>query len=313
MREEGAEMSEFVDADGVITVATTGRDLAAFKPAATKTRQDVLKAAANYAVRLRDWDAVEQAVSQQVDEQADFVAWWDANVGKNHGGDRSKSAGRGTCSMADAEAQTGISNQQVSRWRKATEAKNRDKYVAQLVAAAKKKAMIVTADNHRAQGTGENEWYTPAADIALAKNVLGTIDLDPASSPMANVKVGAKRIYTQADNGLSKPWHGKVWLNPPYAQPEIQHFIEKAVAEYESGHVSEAVVLTHNYTDTAWFQAAANGCAAICFTRGRIAFESPTGEKAAPTQGQAFFYFGTSPEKFAEVFASRGMVVLPCR
>jgi hypothetical protein len=47
---------------------------------------------------------------------------------------------------------------------------------------------------------------------------------------------------------------------------------------------------------------------AICFTKGRIRFEAPDGTLAAPTQGQAYFYFGEDMPKFSEVFASLGFV-----
>lgn len=169
------------------------------------------------------------------------------------------------------------------------------------------------AFNHRAQGTGENEWYTPPEYIASAREVLGEIDLDPASSDIANQTVRAERFFSLEDDGLAQAWKGRVWMNPPYAQPWIARFTEKLVAEYAAGNVSEAIALTHNYTDTAWFQHAARACDAICFTRGRIGFLSPTGERAAPTQGQAFFYFGDNIERFAEAFSRQGLVVYTTR
>jgi DNA N-6-adenine-methyltransferase (Dam) len=159
------------------------------------------------------------------------------------------------------------------------------------------------------QGTGDNEWYTPVEYIARARLVLGEIDLDPASTPQANARVKATQIFTEVDNGLLQSWLGNVWLNPPYAQPAIQHFADKMVDELAAGHVTAAIMLTHNYTDTAWFQQLAHAASAICFTRGRIRFEAPNGDLAAPTQGQAFFYFGRDVEPFAVVFADVGFVV----
>lgn len=162
---------------------------------------------------------------------------------------------------------------------------------------------------NRTSFTGNNEWYTPAEYIEHARSVIGEFDLDPASSEIANAAVRAKAFYTEEDDGLSLSWHGSVWLNPPYAQPAIGQFIEKAIHEFGSGAVDRMIVLTHNYTDTRWFQAAAQAADAICFTKGRIRFESPTGEKAAPTQGQAFFYFGDDINQFHAVFSDIGLVV----
>ena len=84
-------------------------------------------------------------------------------------------------------------------------------------------------------GTGENEWFTPPEFLELARTVLGVIDLDPASSDKAQEVVQAEQYFAKADDGLAKQWHGRVWLNPPYAQPFIAQFVAKLVAEIEAG------------------------------------------------------------------------------
>lgn len=162
---------------------------------------------------------------------------------------------------------------------------------------------------NRTSFTGDNEWYTPVECIDLARAVLGDIDTDPASSELAQRVVKAKTWFDEQSNGLTKEWHGNVFLNPPYAQPAIGQFTDKMVAEAESGRVEAAIMLTHNYTDTAWFQKLAQAADAICFTRGRIRFVSPKGELAAPTQGQAYFYFGKKVADFHRVFRQVGFVV----
>jgi ParB family chromosome partitioning protein len=165
------------------------------------------------------------------------------------------------------------------------------------------------AINHRAQGTGQNEWYTPSRFVEAARAVMGAIDFDPASSPLANQTVQAEHFLCLEQDGLKHPWRGRVWLNPPYAQPAIARFSEKLVEEVNSGRVQQAIALTHNYTDTGWFHTLARSADAICFTRGRIGFLSPEGKRASPTQGQAFFYFGADVERFASHFAEFGMIV----
>src|SRR5512134_287058 len=162
--------------------------------------------------------------------------------------------------------------------------------------------------HHRTRFTGENEWYTPAPYVEAARTCLGALDLDPASSAAAQSTVRAARFFTRDDDGLRHEWRGRIWLNPPYAQPDIVHFVDKLLAEIAAGRATEAILLTHNYTDTGWFHAAAGQSAAICFTRGRIRFVGASGEIAAPTQGQAFFYFGPGLDRFRGSFGSFGFI-----
>jgi phage N-6-adenine-methyltransferase len=171
------------------------------------------------------------------------------------------------------------------------------------------KAAVKREIVNRTSFTGNNQWFTPDFYMEMVRDVLGSIDLDPASHPLAQERICATHFFTEDDDGLSKDWFGKVWLNPPYAQPAIGHFVDKMLMEAASGRIEEAIMLTHNYTDTGWFQKAARAATAICFTKGRIKFVSPDGEVAAPTQGQAFFYFGSDPGIFFDVFRDVGLIV----
>lgn len=156
---------------------------------------------------------------------------------------------------------------------------------------------------------GGDEWCTPDKWIAAVAQVLGEIDLDPASNRDAAARIPAKRFYTKEDDGLSHPWAGRVWLNPPYSRSLMQRFIEKLLLHYKSGDVTEAIVLTHNNTDTAWWHELAATAAAVCFPRGRIAFLRKDGNRNRPTQGQTFFYLGKDKEAFLSVFGQFGCVM----
>lgn len=156
--------------------------------------------------------------------------------------------------------------------------------------------------------SGDNEWYTPAKYVDMAREVMGTIDIDPASNPTAQRTVRATTYYTAETNGLDKPWSGKVWMNPPYSNPEVQQFAEKVISEFRSGNISEAIVLTNNSADTGWHRAMQDACTRYCTTTGRIRFESPTRQGNSPAMGQSFFYFGDDPERFKDVFSSVGNI-----
>jgi phage N-6-adenine-methyltransferase len=175
-------------------------------------------------------------------------------------------------------------------------------------------AAVISDDTekpYRTLGTGDNEWQTPVDVIERARRVLGAIDLDPASSASAQERVKAARFHTIEDDGLAHEWHGRVFLNPPYMQPEIEQFVDKLLEELASGRATAAIMLTHNSTDTAWFHRAERVAPLICFTRGRIPFESPTKDRAAPVQGQAIFYFGGSGDRFTSEFAEIGFIRWP--
>src|SRR5260221_11245058 len=98
-------------------------------------------------------------------------------------------------------------------------------------------------DNLIAMPQKSNEWYTPARYIEAAREVMGGIDLDPASCAMANQTVKAARYYTKEDDGLSKAWYGNVWLNPPYGSlykdrriSSIGAFTNKLLSEFMAGN-----------------------------------------------------------------------------
>lgn len=160
---------------------------------------------------------------------------------------------------------------------------------------------------HVANNSGNNEWYTPSHILEAARNVMGAIDIDPASSEIANNTVKAATFFTSEDDGLARPWHGRMWMNPPYAQPLIVKFIERAIEQYCANNVPEAIILVNNGTDTAWGQTLLNSAAAICFPKSRIRFIDSAGKPSgAPLQGQMIVYLGKHRDKFFQAFAPFG-------
>lgn len=171
-----------------------------------------------------------------------------------------------------------------------------------------------------------NEWYTPAEIIALAREVMGKIDLDPASCALANEVVQAETYFTAETDGLSKEWFGKVWLNPPYGRAEDDHASNKGrwskhlAEQYRIGKVAEAILLVNPDIGTSWFwqlwPSEEDGApSAICFTKTRIKFYNSEGVSKSPPRGGAgaIVYFGGDPDLFAEKFSKIGVVITKLR
>jgi ParB family chromosome partitioning protein len=159
-----------------------------------------------------------------------------------------------------------------------------------------------------------DEWYTPAPILDEARRVLGSIDLDPASSALANEIVRATRIFTKDTDGLAKSWDEfglatRLWLNPPYSN--VAQWARKLAEEYHAGRVGAAILLVNACTETAWFQPLFQY--PICFLPGRVQFVNPATDQNNPTIGSAAVYFGSRPSRFLERFMTLGAVVARLR
>lgn len=164
-----------------------------------------------------------------------------------------------------------------------------------------------------------NEWYTPGHVVELARDLMRKIDLDPASCEQANQVVQAEAFYTKKQNGLSLPWAGRVWLNPPYAKGDIDAFVNKLCWELSMhGDTVEACVLVNNATDTGWFHRLLKepSFVGLCLLRGRLRFWGPLPTDQTPRNGQVVLYFcriaRTRAEKrarFHQIFSELGVVL----
>ena len=162
-----------------------------------------------------------------------------------------------------------------------------------------------------------NEWYTPSKYIEAAREVMGSIDLDPASCAMANRTVRATTYYTKEQDGLTLPWYGNVWLNPPYGRvrPEAKgstityqkYFMQTLLRKYKTGEIDQAIAMVFGTSATMpWFLPFWEFL--NCIVQTRIIFETSNGDSGKFGYGSIFVYFGCNEDKFIEVFSQFGTI-----
>lgn len=106
--------------------------------------------------------------------------------------------------------------------------------------------------------------------------------LDVCATP-ENAK--CEKFYTEQDDGLSKPWTGVVWCNPPYGKG-ISRWILAANAARAAGNT--VVMLLPARTDTRWFHDLVLGKAEIRFVRGRLKFGGSNNSAPFPSMVAVF-------------------------
>ena len=155
---------------------------------------------------------------------------------------------------------------------------------------------------------GNDEWYTPAGVVGAARAVMGRIDLDPASTSEANETVQAKAIYTVEDDGLTQPWRGRVFLNPPFSAQLKRAFCDRLRESVASGDVTQAVLVTPIDISPQWGDVIRTCASAVALAVGSTPFYGPRGEHGGPGFGHMVSYYGPNVERFASVFGKEWSV-----
>lgn len=133
--------------------------------------------------------------------------------------------------------------------------------------------------SHQSAAMLKDEWLTPPSIIAALGGAT-SFDLDPCA-PIGRPWDTAKQHYTVADNGLQKPWHRRVWFNPPYGGPNIVGpWLQRMVA-----HGTGTMLIFARTETELFFSAVWDKATALLFVRGRLYFHHVDGTRAAANAG----------------------------
>lgn len=135
---------------------------------------------------------------------------------------------------------------------------------------------------HEAIGKSD-DWYTPRYIF----DALG-VEFDPdVSAPPEGPRHVPARLWLH-ENSLETPWHGFVWMNPPYGgrngiEPWLAKFFDHA----------NGIALVPDRTSAPWWQRHAPKADSMLFVDGKIKFERPDGTLGKqPGNGTCLFACG---------------------
>ena len=118
------------------------------------------------------------------------------------------------------------------------------------------------------KGSATDDWLTPPEILAA----LGPFDLDPCVPETGPAPWStATSHYRPTEDGLTAPWFGFVWLNPPYSRPAP--WLERL-----ANH-GEGIALIFARTETGWWHDFVWPKASrLLFIRRRVSFIAADGD-----------------------------------
>ncbi len=183
-----------------------------------------------------------------------------------------------------------------------------------------------------------NVHYTPIPIVQLFRQLMGYIDLDPASDHNANIDIDAKQIFTEHENGYVQSWVADtVFCNPPGRRPDQRYlpgasdWFFKMLSEYNRGNFNQGIFIGYSLEIMSKIaQAIADNYLPHCYPQpyrlgvtsgmGRIKFDSWDADsgvrvsQVAPQHANIIIYFPPQNYdrfQFKNIFSELGAVIQP--
>lgn len=138
-------------------------------------------------------------------------------------------------------------------------------------------------------------WATPDDLFRDLDREFG-FSLDVCALP-SNAK--CSRFYSPEDDGLSQPWTGVCWMNPPYGR-HIGKWVKRALDSSEFG--ATVVCLIPARTDTQWWHDFVTKASEVRFLKGRLHFGGSATPAPFPSAIVVFRPAFTGQAKWARTF-----------
>lgn len=190
-------------------------------------------------------------------------------------------------------------DQRLEVWQEAVNTAPNGKITAEHVARTVRNLAFPHAVHH---SSDRNDWCTPKHIIDTVTDFLDEIDLDPCSNSKEHPNVPARQHYTVEDDGLTLPWWGRVYMNPPYGDT-IGLWVERMVTLDRLRQIECGIALVPARPGSAWFKLLRD--CALCFIDGRLTFVGA--ESGAPFPS-VLAYTGDEWERFRDAVAHLGDV-----
>lgn len=151
------------------------------------------------------------------------------------------------------------------------------------------------------------EWYTPPWIYERARLIMGSIDLDPATSKEA-IALGntAKSYFTKSDDALKQDWgvQKNIFCNPPYTLDDNSSGAKAFLNKLMSSQYKQAVFVSIEDSGTKYGQFLWGLCTAIFIPRGRVDFSGQKGN----TRSSIVWGIGVDALKFYLAFKNHGHI-----
>ena len=144
--------------------------------------------------------------------------------------------------------------------------------------------------NFNTNTINKDEWLTPSWLLSR----LGSFDLDPAP-----------RHYTVLDDGLSRPWKGRIWLNPPYGRETFRWMDRLATHDGGGMALVFARTETRGFARSVW-----NRAEYVFFFHGRLRFWTVEGKEADAANAPSCLVYRREERPFLAALQQNGKGIL---